>query len=180
MAIRTIAVFCGSNSGANPLFEKHACLLGKLLADQNIHLIYGGGKKGLMGSLANAVLENGGTVTGVIPKFLTDWEQQHEGLTSLLVVPDMHERKKKLYELCDAAILMPGGNGSLDEFFEMLTWNTLNIHNKKIIILNSNGFYEHLIAHLHRMDQEQFLYEDPMHRIKIVDSPEMIFSSDFF
>jgi predicted Rossmann-fold nucleotide-binding protein len=75
---------------------------------------------------------------------------------------------------------MPGGNGSLDEFFEMLTWNTLNIHNKKIIILNSNGFYEHLIAHLHRMDQEQFLYEDPMHRIKIVDSPEMIFSSDFF
>ena len=137
MPVQSIAVFCGSKSGVNPLYEKHALILGKLMAQQNTKLVYGGGNKGLMGAIANAVMEEGGTVIGVIPKILLEWEAQHDGITELRVVEDMHVRKKMIYELGDAAIILPGGNGTLDELFEMLTWNTLNIHNKKIVLLNS-------------------------------------------
>ena len=97
-------------------------------------------KEGLMGAVADAVLANGGTVMGVIPKVLTEWEHQHLGLTELAVVPDMHSRKKMMYDMSDAAIMLPGGFGTLDELFEMLTWNQLKIHDKKIYILNSGGF----------------------------------------
>lgn len=180
MTIRSITVFCGSQSGSDPIFEEHTRLLGTILATKNIHLIYGGGKKGLMGTLANAAMQKGGTVTGIIPELLTNQEQQHEGLTTLMIVPDIHERKKKMYELCDAAILLPGGYGSLDEFFELLTWNVLNIHHKIIFILNSNGYYNALIAHLFQMQDKQFLYENPMDRIHVVETPEAIFSSGFF
>jgi len=109
MLIKSMAVFCGSKSGNNAMFEEHATLLGYLLAEKNISLIYGGGNKGLMSSIANAVLERQGTVIGIIPKVLTEWEHQHEGITELIVVDNMHTRKKMLYEKCDAAIILPGG-----------------------------------------------------------------------
>jgi uncharacterized protein (TIGR00730 family) len=175
MQINSLAVFCGSKSGTDPLFQQHAKELGILLAEKNITLVYGGGGKGLMGEVADAVMEKGGKVTGIIPEILLEWEAQHEGITELIVVPDMHIRKKKMYELCDAAVILPGGNGTLDEMFEMLTWNTLNIHDKKIFLLNSNGFYNHLIAHLEYMYAKGFLYEAPAHRIVTVNTPQEIF-----
>ncbi len=172
MPVKSIAVFCGSKSGAHPLYEQHAHTLGKLMAEKQITLIYGGGNKGLMGAVANRVMQNGGKAIGVIPELLLKWEAQHEGITELLVVNDMHIRKKKMYELCDAAIILPGGNGTMDELFEMLTWNTLNIHDKKIILLNSAGFYDHLIAHVHTMSQEGFLYENWQQRLIVCNDPE--------
>ncbi len=172
MQIKRIAVFCGSKDGNNPVFQADASRLGKLMATHGITLIYGGGNKGLMGAVANGVMDNGGKVIGVIPEVLLEWEHQHEGITELHVVKDMHIRKKMMYELCDAAIVLPGGNGTLDELFEMLTWNTLNIHNKKIILLNTAGYYKHLIAHVEQMTAEGFLYEDWRDRLIIASSTD--------
>jgi uncharacterized protein (TIGR00730 family) len=174
---KSVAVFCGSRSGNNELYHQHARELGLLMAEHNIALIYGGGGKGLMGAVADAVMENKGKVIGVIPEVLLAWEAQHKGITELHVVADMHVRKKMMYELCDAAIILPGGNGTLDEMFEMLTWNTLQIHNKKIILLNTAGFYDNLFLHIDTMAEEGFLYENWRERIKIYNSPQAIFSS---
>jgi uncharacterized protein (TIGR00730 family) len=176
MTIEAVAVFCGSKNGNNPLFMQHATELGKHLAMLNLKLVYGGGKRGLMGAIADAVLENGGTVMGVIPKILTEWEHQHEGLTELAVVPDMHSRKKMMYDMSDAAIILPGGYGTLDELFEMLTWNQLNIHNKKVYILNSAGFYNHLFNHLAHLEKEDFLYEPVSQRIILCNTPIELFN----
>ncbi len=174
MAIKSLAVFCGSKTGNNPLFEAHAKKLGYILADKNITLIYGGGNKGIMGAVANAVLENNGKVIGIIPQVLTEWEAHHNGITELIIVDSMHTRKKMLYEKCDAAIILPGGFGTLDELFEMLTWNQLNIHNKKIFVLNTAGFYDHLLAHAKTMQQESFLYDAVEERITVITVPEAI------
>src|SRR5436190_11108923 len=159
MSITSLAVFCGSKSGNNSLFEKEARELGHLLAAQKITLIYGGGNKGIMGAMANAVLEKNGRVTGIIPEILKDREHHHEGITELIIVENMHTRKKMLYEKCDAAIILPGGYGTMDEFFEMITWNQLSIHDKRIFILNTAGFYDHLLAHAAIMQNEGFLYD---------------------
>ena len=172
MTINAIAVFCGSRTGNNPLFEEHTRQLGYILAEKNITIIYGGGNKGLMAAVANAALERNGKVVGIIPQVLKDWEHQHEGLTELHIVENMHARKQLLYEKCDAAIILPGGYGTLDEVFEMLTWNQLSIHNKKIFFLNSDGFYDHLVAHINRMQQESFLYDHPDEKMTILSKPE--------
>lgn len=172
MSIQAIAVFCGSKAGNNPLFEEHTRALGHLLAQQNITVIYGGGNKGLMAAVANAALQKNGRVIGIIPKILTGWEHQHDGLTELTVVENMHTRKQMLYDKCDAAIILPGGYGTMDEVFEMLTWNQLNIHNKKIFFLNSGGFYTHLIAHIKMMHDENFLYDHPDTKMTVLNEPE--------
>lgn len=171
MRLNSIAVFCGSKMGKNELYERHAYELGRMMAERNIRLVYGGGNKGLMGAVANAVMDHKGEVTGVIPRLLLEWEHQHKGITDLRVVEDMHIRKKMMYELCDAAIVLPGGNGTLDELFEMLTWNTLNIHNKKIVLMNSAGFYDHLVAHIETMAEDGFLYNDWHERLIVCSSP---------
>jgi len=176
MKIEAVAVFCGSKTGINPLYMEHAAELGKYLAMLQLKLIYGGAKEGLMGAVADAVLANGGTVMGVIPKVLTEWEHQHLGLTELAVVPDMHSRKKMMYDLSDAAIILPGGFGTLDELFEMLTWNQLKIHDKKIYVLNSGGFYTHLVNHLRILERENFLYESVEERIILCSSPIELFN----
>lgn len=175
MVYKSMAVFCGSRAGANELYLQHAAELGALLAVHNISLIYGGGGKGIMGTLADAVMQNGGRVVGIIPELLIQWEAQHIGLTELHVSADMHARKKMMYELCDAAIVLPGGYGTLDELFELLTWNTLQIHSKKIYMLNSGGFYDHLIKHISHLQTEEFLYEDWNERIVVVNKPADIF-----
>ena len=175
MLYKTVAVFCGSRQGANALYVQHAKELGYLLAENNISLVYGGGSKGLMGAVADAVIEKGGIVTGIIPELLLKWEAQHLGLSDLQVVADMHTRKKIMYELCDAAIVLPGGYGTLDEVFEMLTWNTLQIHNKEIILLNTAGFYDHLVRHIQQLNEEEFLYEHWQDRIRVVTEPSEIF-----
>jgi uncharacterized protein (TIGR00730 family) len=171
MAIQSLAVFCGSKKGTNPLYTEHAIQLGKLMAENNIRLIYGGGSAGIMGSIADSVMQYGGKVTGIIPKILLEWEVQHLGISELIISDDMHERKRKLYSLCDAALILPGGFGTLDELFEIITWNQLTIHDKQIYILNSGGFYNHLIAHIRLMKQEQFLYEEAEKRVTIIDDP---------
>ncbi len=174
--IQSVAVFCGSKHGNNPLFAEHAAELGRLISILKIKLVYGGGKKGLMGVIADAVLQHEGSVMGIIPKILVDWEQQHEGLTELAVVADMHSRKKMLYDMCDAAIVLPGGIGTMDELFEMLTWNQLKIHEKTIYFLNTGGFYNYLIQHMKQMDKEGFLYESWEHRINFCNTPIEIFN----
>lgn len=176
MLVERIAVFCGSKSGASEVFVHHAKELGSLLAKHHTTLVYGGGSVGIMGAVADAVMHGGGQVIGVITELLLTWEQQHTGITDLRVVPDMHVRKKMMYELSDAAIILPGGNGTLDELFEMLTWNTLQIHDKKIVILNSGGYYTHLIAHMHHMQSAGFLYENWTDRLLVVDTPLEVLS----
>ncbi|MDQ2721500.1 MAG: TIGR00730 family Rossman fold protein [Bacteroidota bacterium] len=176
MPIQSLAVFCGSKSGNDPLFCEHAKQLGFLLAQKKITLIYGGGNKGVMGAIANAVLKKNGKVIGIMPKLLTGVEHQHFGVTEMHEVTDMHTRKRMLYEKCDAALILPGGYGTMDEFFEMLTWNQLNIHEKKIFILNTSGFYDHLIAFIRKMEDEKFLYNKLVNRLNIVSTPdELIF-----
>lgn len=172
MKIENLTVFCGSKTGNDPLFMQHASQLGELLAKQNITLVYGGGNKGLMGALANAALRHGGRVTGIMPHILAVPEHAHTGLTQMYEVEDMHTRKKLLYEKGDAALVLPGGYGTMDEFFEMLTWNQLNIHDKKIYIVNTNGFYDDLISLIRKMEEQNFLYQTVANRIIIVSSPE--------
>lgn len=171
MSIKSIAVFCGSKTGVNPLFITHAEELGRLFAANNIRLIYGGANVGLMGHIADAVMGHGGEVTGIIPKVLVDWERKHEEITELIITEDMHDRKKIIYERCDAALILPGGFGTLDELFEMATWNQLSIHQKHIFILNSGGFYTHLIRHIEQMKEEHFLYEEAQKRVTVLSDP---------
>jgi len=174
MQIKALTVFCGSKSGGNPNFLTEANALGHLLAQEKIILVYGGGNKGLMGALANACLEQGGKVVGIMPKLLLEWEAQHTGLTELIITEDMHERKKILYEIGEAGLVLPGGMGTLDELFEMLTWNNLKIHNKKIFILNIDGYYDALIHLLDNMDTNEFMYDNWKDRIIVCPSVEAL------
>lgn len=159
------------------MYMQAAAELATLLAQQKISIVYGGGNKGIMGAVANAALQQGGIVKGVIPALLVEREQQHKGLTELILAENMHHRKKTMYELCDAAVILPGGYGTLDELFEMLTWNQLSIHSKKIFVLNTNGFYHFLHEHLEKMEAEGFLYTDVENRITFVDTPKLIMSA---
>ncbi|MEP6465132.1 MAG: TIGR00730 family Rossman fold protein [Parafilimonas sp.] len=173
---KSAAIFCGSKMGKNKLFAAHAEQTGVILAENNIQLIYGGGKNGLMGIVANAALKNNGKVVGVIPSLLSKKEQQHEALTALHIVEDMHARKKMMFALCDAAIILPGGYGTMDEFFELITWNQLNIHNKKIVLLNSGGYYNSLIMQFQQMQDEGFLYNSWNENISIIADPTALLS----
>ena len=177
MEYKSIAVFCGSKTGNNHLYIQHSTALGHLLAAKNIVLIYGGGNKGIMGAVANGVMEKNGQVIGIIPEVLLGWEQQHEGISELIVVEDMHIRKRMMYEKCDAAVILPGGFGTLDELFEMLTWNQLSIHDKRIYILNTDGFYDSLLEHMKKMVRENFLYHSLEDSYTVVSNPEEIFTS---
>ena len=171
MSIRSLAVFCGYQNGDKTLYVQHAAALGKVMAENNVTLIYGGGSVGLMGAIADAVMEGNGKVVGVIPQVLVDWERQHKGISQLIISEDMHIRKKTIYGLCDAALILPGGFGTLVELFEMLTWNQLSIHDKQIFLLNSGGFYDHLVKHLFQMQKERFLYDKIEERITILEEP---------
>lgn len=167
-----IAVFCGSKTGSHELYIQHAKDLGNILAQNKIELVYGGGRRGLMGIVADTVMEQKGIVRGVIPQILVGWEHQHEGISELFVVEDMHVRKRKMYELCDGVIILPGGYGTMDELFETLTWNQLSIHDKKVFILNSAGFYNHLLAHLKFLSKEGFLWKEFEQTLVILNEPE--------
>lgn len=155
--MESITVFCGSSYGDNSIYEQKAYELGKYLAENDIELIYGGAKVGLMGAIANGVLENNGKVIGILPRFLKDKEIAHEGLTQLIWANSMHGRKLKMYELCHGVIALPGGYGTLEEFFEMLTWGQLGLHKKPVALLNINGFYNELISFVNTMVNNGFL-----------------------
>ncbi len=128
--MKSICVYCGSNPGSKPVYTERAIALGDRIARDGLRLVYGGGNVGLMGTVANAVLEGGGEVTGVIPQQLADWEVAHRGLTELEIVGSMHERKSRMFDLSDAFVALPGGFGTMEEIFEMLTWRQLGIGNK--------------------------------------------------
>jgi len=170
MKIAAVTVFCGSKPGNDPAFVSTADKLGKLLAEKGVTMVYGGGNKGIMGTIANASLGAGGKVIGIIPKILIEWEAQHTGLTELIVTDSMHSRKLLLYDKCDAAIILPGGMGTMDELFEMLTWNNLGIHEKKVFVLNTNGYYNALIQLLDTMDQQGFMYDNWRSRLIVCDT----------
>jgi hypothetical protein len=157
--MKRITVFCGSSMGTDDRFMLQATLLGQTLGKQKIELVYGGANVGLMGAVADGVLSEGGTVIGVLPDFLRSKEIAHKYLTELIIVDSMHERKTKMNELCDGVIALPGGFGTLEEFFEMLTWAQLGLHKKPIAILNIDGFYDALIVLLETMVDKGFLKE---------------------
>ena len=156
----SVTIFCGSQEGKNSLYKQEAEALAKAMAENGIQLIYGGGNSGLMGVIANTMLQHKGNVTGIMPRLLIEREKVHTQLTTLHEAEDMHARKKLLYSLAEAAIILPGGIGTLDEMFEIVTWNNLAIHDKKIILLNTAGFYDFLLQHLEKMQEEGFLYHD--------------------
>jgi len=168
---QAVAVFCGSKFGSDPVYASDAATLAKELAIVGLDIVYGGSKKGIMGEIANSALANGASVTGVIPEMLLAWEHEHESLTKLIITKDMHERKRTMYEMGVAGIVLPGGFGTLDEMFEMLTWNQLSIHDKKIYILNSGGFYDHLIKHMELLAANGFLYDPLWNRINTFNNP---------
>lgn len=174
MPIHSMAVFCGSKAGANPLFRQHATQVGEILAAKGIALVYGGGNKGLMAAVADGALSRQGKVIGVIPHLLSDREHKHEGLTELHLTKGMHERKQLIYDRCDAALALPGGYGTLDELFETITWQNLSIHNKKIFVLNTAGFYTQLLAHIARMQEEGFLYIPPAEQLTVIEEPDAL------
>jgi uncharacterized protein (TIGR00730 family) len=155
--MKSILVFCGSNKGTHPIYTKIARQTGALLAERGYRIVYGAGNVGLMGALADAALEKEGYVIGVIPYFLQEKEVCHEGLTELHVVDSMHERKVRMAKLSDGVLVLPGGYGTLDELFEMLTLVQLGKARHPLGLLNVSGYYDHLIAHLYHMQREGFL-----------------------
>jgi len=159
MKLNSFAIFFGSSSVNNEIYLKQAYDTGKKIAKLGIHLIYGGSNAGLMGAVANGALSAGGKVTGVIPEFLVNKELAHEGLSELILVKSMHERKSKMNELCDGVIALPGGYGTLDELFEMLTWGQLGLHKKPVALYNMNGYFDALINLIHHMVSCGFLKE---------------------
>lgn len=154
--MKAICVFCGSATGKNSKYIKTARMLGRYLAENNIRLVYGAGNIGLMGQLADACLDAGGEVLGVIPDFLKKKEVYHTGLTELIVTTTMHQRKEIMEKHADAFIVLPGGFGTLDEFFEILTWRQLGLHHKPIAIYNPDGYYDHLLQHISHMNEQAF------------------------
>ena len=159
MKIKNICVYCGSSPGKNPAYSLAAKALAKALCERNIGLVYGGAAVGVMGTIANAVLEAGGEAIGVIPKSLAVKEVAHENLTQLHVVASMHERKAMMADLSDGFIALPGGWGTLEEIFEILTWAQLGFHDKPCALLNIEGYYDQLIGFLENSFQQQFVNE---------------------
>ena len=170
--MKSICVFCGSNKGQNPIYSDQTIALGKLLAAKGITLVYGAGSVGLMGILADTMLENDATVIGVIPDFLLKKEVGHMGLTELHVSETMHQRKQKMADLSDGFMVLPGGTGTMDEFFEIFTWGQLALHQKPFGILNINGYYDGLIQFINTMVKERFLSESNQSMLHIDSDPE--------
>jgi hypothetical protein len=169
--MHSLCVFCGSNPGTNPIFSETAHRLGAALALRKITLIYGGARVGLMGRVADGALSAGGDVVGILPRFMTKKELAHAGLTELLLVDSMHERKALMAERAEGFIALPGGYGTLEELFEILTWSQLSLHKKPIGLLNIDGFYDPLIAQIDYAVRDGFLR--PGHRELLVVDTEV-------
>jgi uncharacterized protein (TIGR00730 family) len=170
--IRNICVYCGSNVGSDPAYAAAARTLGAAMAKERIGLVYGGGGLGLMGELARTVLARGGRVTGIIPAFLSRKERMLRDADELIVVDDMHQRKKLMFDKSDAFVALPGGIGTLEELVEQLTWAQLGRHTKPIALLNIRGFWEPLLALLRHMSEEAFIRSDMQVRFSTVERPE--------
>ena len=174
---QTLCVFCGGSTRGDPSYLEIAKAVGQLLAKSNITLIYGGGNIGLMGAVASGAMDNGGKVIGIIPEHLQDTEKGHTGITELHVVKDMHERKKRMFDLSDGFITLPGGFGTLDEIFEILTWKQLALHTKPIVFLNHRGYWDKLHGMMEFMVEEKFIRDQHMEFFEVCSGVEDIFES---
>lgn len=172
--MKSIAVFCGSRFGNNPVYEVYAKEVGTYLANAGIQLVYGGAKVGIMGTIADATLAAGEEVIGVMPKSLEEKEISHEGLTELHIVESMHERKKMMMDLADGFIVFPGGIGTMEEFFEVFTWNMMGILHKPCALLNVAGYYEGLIQMLKHMVDEGFLQQQTNQTLIVEETVEAV------
>lgn len=168
--VKSICVYCGSADGLKKEYYDAAYYLGQLLANQNITLVYGAGKTGLMGAVANGVLNNKGKVIGVVPQLLNEPQLIHANLTELIVLPDIHQRKARMSELADAFIALPGGFGTFDELFETLTWAQIGIHQKPIGLLNVNNYFKPLLSMVELALNENFIYAE--HKVLLIDDSE--------
>lgn len=172
--IRNVCVYCGSGPGADPAFLQAAREFGAILAREGIGLVYGGGSKGLMGAVANAVLDNGGRVTGIIPEFLKSKEGIQAGAQEIVITPDMHSRKQIMFERADAFVALPGGIGTLEELVEQLTWVQLGRHPKPVLIANIRGFWNPLLVLIEHMAQLGFVHSPDRFAYLIANSIEEI------
>ena len=172
--MKYISVFCGSSSGNESIYTQQAALLGHAIARRGYGIVYGGAHVGLMGAVANGALDEGGKVIGVIPEFLKKKELQHQGLSQIHVVETMHERKALMGELCDGVIALPGGYGTLEELFEMLTWAQLAIHKKPVGLLNIDGYYDPLIKMTETMIDKGFLKEEYRDLLLVSDDVDIL------
>jgi uncharacterized protein (TIGR00730 family) len=170
--MRRLCVFCGSSAGSRPVYAESARRLGRLLAERGLGLVYGGGHVGLMGVLADAVLAGGGEVVGVIPQSLVDKELAHSRLTALHVVTTMHQRKALMADLADGFAALPGGFGTGDELFEILTWSQLGIHAKPVGLLNVAGFFDPLLAWIRHASGEGFIHPEHLNLLRLASSPD--------
>ncbi|MBM7654550.1 LOG family protein [Neobacillus cucumis] len=172
--MKRLAVYCGSSLGASEAYKLGAIQLGIELAKRNITLVYGGSSNGLMGTVADTVLSHGGQVIGVIPSVLVEREISHKGLTELYTVDSMHERKAKMAELADGFIVLPGGTGTLEEFFEVFTWGQIGLHQKPCGLLNIEHYYEPLISLFDHMIEQKFLQEKFRSMILVEENPDAL------
>ncbi len=174
MGFKRIAVFCGARKGNHPQYELAAQALGRYLADNHIELVYGGGNVGLMGTIADAMLARHGKVIGVIPNFLMEREVAHLGLTQLIQVETMHERKATIAKLVDGFIAMPGGIGTLDELCEMWTWSQLKLHQKPLGLLNTAGYFDQLVAFLDQVVAHGFMPQASRNQLQVADDCQQL------
>lgn len=175
--IKSICVYCGSGPGLNPIYVEVARTFGEIMAHNNISLVFGGGRHGLMGTVAQSVLDSGGQVTGIIPDFLLEREGEFRDLNELIVTKSMHERKQHMFEKSDAFVALPGGIGTLEEIVEMMTWAQLGRHKKPISLANIDGFWEPLVALLDHMRQEEFIRKGLEVTYRIADRVEDLLPS---
>lgn len=175
--MQTICVYCASSSQVKTSYFTATARLGKILADANLSIVYGGGSMGLMGRLADSTLEAGGKITGIIPRFMCDVEWNHTKLTELILVDTMHERKEKMAMMADAIIALPGGCGTLEELLEVITWKRLGIFTKPIVIVNIEGYYDALIEMLNRAADEHFMRDEHRRMWEVVETPEEVLNA---
>lgn len=174
MNIQRLAVYCGSAEGADPAFAEAARAMGKAMVSREVDLVYGGGRLGLMGIVADTVIEGGGRTYGVIPRALVDKEVAHTGLTELHEVTTMHERKARMTELCDAFVCLPGGIGTLDEMFEAWTWNALGYHAQPFALLNVGGFWTPFVEFMAHVSDSGFLSRPRLDQLIVGDTPDEV------
>jgi len=175
--LTSLCIFCGSQTGSDPVYAAAARDLGQAMAAQGVTLVFGGGRVGLMGVAADTVLAGGGQVVGVIPGFLKDKELAHGGATEMIVVPDMHTRKRVMFERSDAFCILPGGVGTMDEMFEIITWRQLHLHNKPIVVLNVAGYWDPLVELLDRMIGEGFAHRGHEALVTVVERIEDVLAA---
>lgn len=172
--MQNICVYCASSSKIDSKYVETAKRLGSLLAENNMQLVYGGGSVGLMGILADSVLDKGGKVTGIIPKFMVEAEWQHDGLTKLILTETMHERKEKMAAMSNAVVALPGGCGTLEELLEVITWKQLGIYQNPIIIVNVDGYYNHLLAQFQQAADELFMRPQHLDMWTVVETADEV------